>query len=132
VLLALSLQTRPGERVDRQARGSRDPKVDAVNWVERITLAEMRNYVQRVTRTSSSSTFSSSPQSNGCARIPLMQLRSRRCSEPTSLPFEPIDRPVGCACGVTLLPTCLPQRSFDLALLLAEKFQPRFKLMYYK
>jgi hypothetical protein len=33
---------------------------------------------------------------------------------------------------VTLLPTCLPQRSFDLALLLAEKFQPRFKLMYYK
>jgi hypothetical protein len=98
VLLALSLQTRPGERVDRQARGSRDPKVDAVNWVERITLAEMRNYVQRVTRTSSSSTFASSPQSNGCARIPLMQLRSRRCSEPTSLPFEPIDRIAGWMC----------------------------------
>jgi soluble lytic murein transglycosylase len=26
----------------------RDPKVDAVDWVERIPLAETRNYVQRV------------------------------------------------------------------------------------
>lgn len=26
----------------------RDPKVDAVDWVERIPLTETRNYVQRV------------------------------------------------------------------------------------
>jgi soluble lytic murein transglycosylase len=26
----------------------RDPKIDAVDWVERIPLAETRNYVQRV------------------------------------------------------------------------------------
>ena len=26
----------------------RDPKVDAVDWVERIPIAETRNYVQRV------------------------------------------------------------------------------------
>ena len=26
----------------------RDPKVDAVDWVERIPLSETRNYVQRV------------------------------------------------------------------------------------
>ena len=26
----------------------RNPKVDAVDWVERISLAETRNYVQRV------------------------------------------------------------------------------------
>jgi soluble lytic murein transglycosylase len=26
----------------------RDPKVDAVDWVERIPFAETRNYVQRV------------------------------------------------------------------------------------
>jgi soluble lytic murein transglycosylase len=32
-----------------QARGDpRDPKVDPVDWVERIPLSETRNYVQRV------------------------------------------------------------------------------------
>jgi soluble lytic murein transglycosylase len=30
------------------ARDPRDPKIDAVDWVERIPLAETRNYVQRV------------------------------------------------------------------------------------
>jgi len=31
-----------------QHGGPRDPKIDAVDWVERIPLAETRNYVQRL------------------------------------------------------------------------------------
>jgi soluble lytic murein transglycosylase len=32
----------------KQFGDPRDPKVDAVDWVERIPFAETRNYVQRV------------------------------------------------------------------------------------
>ena len=32
----------------KQHGDPRDPNVDAVDWVERIPLAETRNYVQRV------------------------------------------------------------------------------------
>jgi soluble lytic murein transglycosylase len=32
----------------KQHGDPRDPKVDAIDWVERIPLAETRNYVQRV------------------------------------------------------------------------------------
>ena len=45
------LQCRPRARagVDRKTFGDpRDPKVDPVDWVERIPFMETRNYVQRV------------------------------------------------------------------------------------
>ena len=34
--------------MDRRSGDPRDPKVDPVDWVERIPFSETRNYVQRV------------------------------------------------------------------------------------
>ena len=34
--------------MDRQARRPAHPKVDPIDWVERIPFSETRNYVQRI------------------------------------------------------------------------------------
>ena len=46
--VAYNAGPRRAKRVDRAIRRSARPKVDPVDWIERIPISETRNYVQRV------------------------------------------------------------------------------------